>query len=120
MKQLIPILFSLSLASCAYTDGKGQAMLLLTKGGFSHGDTKLVTDPTGIIQEVGKTVRTYFMWDGIKYMVGSLTDFAIIREQAALTGRLKEFDILAQQQGFTHELNMLKAAPPELAPAVIP
>jgi len=113
---ILLFLLSLMSASCAWTDGKGQACLLLTKGGFSHGDTKLVSDPTGIIREVGVTVRTYFMWEGIKYIVGSLADFAIIREQAALTGKLKEFDVLAQQQGFTHELNMLKAAPPEIIP----
>lgn len=113
MKNIILSLISLSLISCAATDGNGKAILLLAKGGFSHGDTKLVVDPTGFIQEAGKTIRSYFMWDGIKYTVGSLREFAIIREQAALTGRLKEFDVVMQQQGFTHELNMLKAAPLE-------
>ncbi len=114
MKNIILSLLSITLISCAATkDQESWAILFLTKGAYSNGKSRLVTDPTGIIQETGKTIRSYFMWDGIKYTVGSLREFAIIREQAALTGRLKEFDVVMQQQGFTHELNMLKAAPLE-------
>jgi len=117
MKTILFLLLPLTLISCAATkDADSWAVFLLTKGAYSNGKSRLVSDPTGIIKEAGQTVRTYLMWDGIKYMVGSLMDFAAIREQAVLTGKLKEFELVAQQQGFTHELNMLKAAPMEAAP----
>lgn len=81
----------------------------LENGQFKLSFKKLDTqNPSKNFTEI---VKKYLYWEGVKYMIGTLADLDKLRVEAAHAEKLKEFDIAAQQQGFTHELNMLEATP---------
>lgn len=86
----------------------------LENGQFKMSFKKLDTqNPSKNLTEI---VKKYLYWEGIKYMIGTLADLDKLRVQAAHSEKLREFDLAAEQQGFTHELNMLKETPIEPLP----
>lgn len=58
-------------------------------------------------------IKKMFYWEAVRYSISTLADLQKLRDAAAHTEKLKEFDLAAQQQGFAHELEMLKNMPIE-------